>query len=78
MPIFDYLCTDCKTQYDVFHKGREITEDNVCPSCHSQRYQRLISAPNISVSTATSNNPSRNECETPGNSCCGGMICGQN
>ena len=54
MPIFDYRCNDCGTTYDVFHKVREVEEDIVCPSCKSTNHQRLLSAPNFSVSSKAS------------------------
>ena len=50
MPVFDYKCEDCGKQYDVFHKGREIETDVVCPSCGSARHKRLMSVTNIGKS----------------------------
>jgi putative FmdB family regulatory protein len=80
MPIYDYLCKDCNSTYDVFHKVREIEEDIVCPSCNSRKHTRLLSAPNVAVGgSATSSNAdfsSAPSCDTPGG-CCGGA-CGIN
>jgi putative FmdB family regulatory protein len=47
MPIYDYQCKDCKTLYDVLHKGKEIIEDIQCPLCGSFHYSKLISLPSI-------------------------------
>jgi putative FmdB family regulatory protein len=69
MPTYDYLCRDCGTSYDVFHKVREVEADIVCPSCHSGNHQRLLSAPNVTVSNRSEDNaPS---CSA-GGGCCGG------
>ncbi len=71
MPIYDYRCEDCGTVYDVFHKVREVEEDIVCPSCHSPRHVRLISAPQFSMGKSAEQTP---PC---GDGCCGGS-CGLN
>jgi len=74
MPIYDYRCDDCGASYDVFHKVREVVEDVVCPSCHSSKHTRLISAPSIRMNSTTSKSAS----ETPPPSCCVGGACGLN
>ena len=74
MPIFDYQCKDCGTTYDIFHKGREVEEDILCPSCQSQNHQRLLSAPNISMGVKTSSDACS---DGPGCGCAGGA-CGLN
>lgn len=35
MPVYDYRCTSCNSTYDIFHKGKELTNDIVCPKCGS-------------------------------------------
>jgi putative FmdB family regulatory protein len=45
MPIFDYQCAECGQKYDVFHKGKEIEEDIVCPKCGSKKYAKRMSVP---------------------------------
>ena len=42
MPIYDYKCNTCNKTYDVFHKGREVLDDVICPSCESKEHARLI------------------------------------
>ena len=49
MPVYDYRCDGCGTTYDILHKGREVVEDVVCPSCGSARHTRLISAPAVNT-----------------------------
>jgi putative FmdB family regulatory protein len=80
MPIYDYLCADCGSTYDVFHKVREVIEDVVCPSCGSVNHKRLIGRPNVSVSAAsshTSSSTAPSGCSTEYGGCCGGS-CGFN
>ncbi len=72
MPIYDYRCEECGTVYDVFHKVREVVEDIVCPSCHSPRHVRLISAPQFSMGKSTEQAP-----PSCADGCCGGS-CGMN
>jgi len=77
MPVYDYRCTDCHTTYDVFHKGREVQEDVVCPSCGSLHHKKLMSIPIISMGSdsPSSKYSSAPACESGG--CCGGS-CGLN
>jgi putative FmdB family regulatory protein len=74
MPIYDYLCADCGTTYDVFHKVREIEEDILCPSCGSANHHRLIGKPNVAVSARSFSSPMPSDCSSSGG-CCGGS-CG--
>jgi putative FmdB family regulatory protein len=41
MPLFEYKCQDCGTQFEtvVFDRRRIVT----CKKCHSSRVQKLIS-----------------------------------
>jgi putative FmdB family regulatory protein len=71
MPIFEYQCKDCGATYDVFHKVREVEEDIVCPSCTSKEHQRLLSAPNFSMSTKAGSD----FCSSSPGCGCGGGAC---
>jgi putative FmdB family regulatory protein len=77
MPVYDYRCTDCNSTYDVFHKGREVKEDVVCPSCGSVHYKKLMSMSMVSMGPIGSGSESSRtpSCDTGG--CCGGS-CGMN
>ena len=67
MPVFEYQCQDCKKQYEVYHKVREISEDNRCPACGSPRHKKLMSASVVSMGpSASSTRPEA--CE----GCCNG------
>ncbi|MBI5463761.1 MAG: zinc ribbon domain-containing protein [Ignavibacteriales bacterium] len=70
MPVFDYRCQDCSRTYDVFHKGKEIVDDVVCPSCGSPKHKKLMSVPMVSVGSAGADDSGGGSCETGG--CCGG------
>jgi len=74
MPIYDYRCKDCGTLYDVLHKGKEIIEDNRCPSCGSMKYTKLLSLPSIISNGRSAAQCDSNACEMD-KSCCGGA-CG--
>ena len=78
MPVYDYRCTECNKTYDVYHKGREVSEDIVCPSCGSLHHKKLMSVPMVSMSSPSSSryDAPGSSCETGG--CCGGGSCGLN
>jgi putative FmdB family regulatory protein len=74
MPVFEYRCTPCRNVYDIFHRGREIADDIICPSCGAREHTRLISAPAIAVGGSGKSFPEAPSCSA-GN-CCGG-VCDQ-
>ena len=77
MPVYEYRCVACGATYDVFHRGREVTADVVCPACSSAQYKKLMSAPAVSTKQSASPNGAcdAGPCDTGG--CCGGS-CGMN
>lgn len=40
MPLYDYVCEDCQTVWDVFH-GVDSKETN-CPKCGGENIKKLI------------------------------------
>src|SRR5260370_95601 len=40
MPIFDYQCRTCKTQFELLVIGKTVPE---CPACHGQDLEQLLS-----------------------------------
>jgi putative FmdB family regulatory protein len=77
MPVYDYRCSDCNTTYDVFHKGREVLEDVLCPSCGSANHRKLMSVPVVSMDSSTSGSEYSNNSACESGGCCGGT-CGLN
>lgn len=78
MPIFEYKCNDCGTQYDILHKGAENADNVICPSCASRAHVKKFSSFSASVSSGTSSASAceSGSCGVPSyNSCAGGM-CG--
>ena len=75
MPIFDYACAACGAKYDVFHKGKEIEADIVCPKCGSPKYAKLMSVPAAPKMAG----PSFGDAvPSPCESCCSNGSCGMN
>lgn len=42
MPIYEYLCTKCRTEFELRRPFSEADKAAVCPKCSSQT-QKLIS-----------------------------------
>jgi putative FmdB family regulatory protein len=70
MPVFDYQCTECGKNYDLYHKVREVKEDIVCPSCGSTNHKKLMSVPNVSTGGKSNADFSPESCPARGS--CGG------
>ena len=80
MPTYEYRCSECSKEYEVFHKVREVEEDVICPLCGSVSHTRLMSVTGLSMSgysssSASSAYGSTDSCSN--GSCCGGS-CGVN
>ncbi|MEI7905738.1 MAG: zinc ribbon domain-containing protein [Bacteroidota bacterium] len=80
MPTYEYRCTDCSKEYEVFHKVKEVEDDVVCPVCSSASHARLISVTGMSMNSysslsSSSGYSSPDSCS--GGGCCGGS-CGVN
>ena len=41
MPLFEYRCADCGTEFEELGSAQDTP---VCPSCHSANTKRLMSA----------------------------------
>ena len=44
MPIFEYQCLDCAETFEKLHLSRSREESTECPSCGSDRTERLVSS----------------------------------
>jgi putative FmdB family regulatory protein len=42
MPIYEYICTKCKTEFELMRPFSEADKPAVCPKCNSEA-QKLVS-----------------------------------
>ncbi len=77
MPVYEYRCVPCGTTYDIFHRGREVTADVVCPSCASTHYKKLMSAAAVASKQSSPSGPACDAGPCDDGGCCGGS-CGMN
>lgn len=52
MPIYEYVCAECKQEFELLVRGDESPE---CPECGGSRLSKLISVP--SAHSGTGVNP---------------------
>ncbi|MCC6243177.1 MAG: zinc ribbon domain-containing protein [Gemmatimonadaceae bacterium] len=50
MPIFDYICTDCKHEFEALVRGSKVP---VCPQCKSEQLEKQMSLPAIKTDATT-------------------------
>lgn len=43
MPLYEYECSDCETQFDALRGMSEADDPIACPTCDSQETHRVIS-----------------------------------
>jgi putative FmdB family regulatory protein len=70
MPVYDYLCNNCNTKYEVYHKTLKEETKIICPSCNSTNSKKLISAANVGGFSR------EKTCEYAGTSACSSGMCG--
>jgi putative FmdB family regulatory protein len=81
MPVYDYRCTSCNSNYDVLHKGKELQENIVCPKCGSKEYKKLMSVSSINMNGSRTSSGRRCEdgsCNVPYAGGCADGMCGLN
>lgn len=79
MPIFEYSCTDCRTDYEVLHKSSENADLIECPSCSSHNHVKKLStfAPSMGGSSSYDAPCASGSCGMPSSySPCAGGACG--
>jgi putative FmdB family regulatory protein len=42
MPLYEYSCPNCQSQFELLIRGSEQPE---CPQCHSTNVEKLLSVP---------------------------------
>jgi putative FmdB family regulatory protein len=43
MPIYEYTCTNCGHQFELFVRSAAAALQGVCPACHSERIEKRFS-----------------------------------
>jgi putative FmdB family regulatory protein len=80
MPIFEYTCKDCNSDYEILHKTKENLDDVVCPICKSKKHVKLISSFSSVISSGKSGGCDSGSCGMPQsfNGGCQNGMCGMN
>ncbi|HZL91467.1 MAG TPA: zinc ribbon domain-containing protein [Pirellulaceae bacterium] len=42
MPLYEYACRDCDSQFELLVRGKDVPH---CPQCDSEQLERLLSVP---------------------------------
>jgi putative FmdB family regulatory protein len=53
MPAYDYKCKECGKVFEVFRRFSDYDKEIKCPSCGSNKAERIFSVPQISGETVT-------------------------
>ena len=51
MPMYDFRCGSCGTEFEELVRGKEGENDVRCPDCDSRDIRREISAPCVHTGT---------------------------
>ncbi len=43
MPLYEYRCSQCGNTFEMLRRMQEADQDLTCPSCESEKVERLIS-----------------------------------
>jgi putative FmdB family regulatory protein len=54
MPIFEYVCEDCRHEFEALVYGNERT---VCPKCRGKKLNRQLSVFAVSAKTSSGSQP---------------------
>ncbi len=57
MPIYEYKCSDCKTNFEVIVNNSGDDKDPKCAKCGSARVKKTISASSFRISSGRSSVP---------------------
>ena len=64
MPIFEYICTECRHQFEALVYGKEKAE---CPKCHTTKLEAQLSVFAVSAKgSSASASPSSGACGSCG------------
>jgi putative FmdB family regulatory protein len=59
MPIYEYACDDCNSEFELLVRG---SEEPSCPTCHSTKLERRLSVPAAHTGSRSSGLP---VCQAP-------------
>lgn len=51
MPLYEYLCRECKTSFETLRPAHEADAPAICPQCNQVSSQRILSLFARSVKT---------------------------
>jgi putative FmdB family regulatory protein len=76
MPMYEYLCADCRQPFELLVRSAALADSVVCQHCHGANVRRLISS---FATTRGSAGPATALAEAPratgGGCACGGGGC---
>ena len=49
MPIYEFVCQDCRHNMELLTLRKEDTVEIKCPECGSQNLERVLSAANVAT-----------------------------
>jgi len=80
MPVFEYLCNECKTKYEIYHKSSSNPEEVQCPKCQSKDHKKLLSSFSATVTSESSSfgGCADGSCGLPAGGGCASGMCGLN
>ncbi len=58
MPIYEYVCKDCKKHFEVLTTSSKTTKTVKCPECKSLDVKKTISTSNFNIGSGRSSIPS--------------------
>jgi putative FmdB family regulatory protein len=79
MPIYEYACRKCSTDFELLRRSQDRLAPAACPTCGEQRLALRMSTAAVGVGGGRA----ADACAAPGGGmgmggCCGGDACGQN
>ncbi len=65
MPIYEYRCPDCGTQFEEIRSSRD-TSDVECPTCGAKKAERLLSGFAVGGGSGSSKSSGGSSCGSSG------------
>jgi len=63
MPIFEYICQQCRHEFEALVFGKDKAE---CPKCHSKKLEPKLSVFAVSAKSGASSSLPADPCESCG------------